>query len=309
LDLFLPTPDEADPSPLLASLRADPRGRTLADLCVDGDRPSVETIAEVWRLAGAGLITSSTFETVRRRILGHFKDVVPRPAQSPNRRRGFARNIAHEGTFRALPEPAPGTPMDRALLETDRCRLLFSRYGVLFRDLLERELPLLRWPRVLQALRMMELSGEIVAGHFFADIPGLQFATPKALTQLEETDPAPPVLAMNACDPASPCGLGLPAFAHFPKRLPSNTLVLKGAELLLVLSRGGKDVRAHIPPDHPDLPLALGVFRQFLDRQFHPEPAIAVETINGEKAPSSPYAPALRAFGFRPDYLSLTLGR
>ena len=309
LDLLVSAPAETDPSPLLASLRADPRGRTLADLCVDGHRPSAETIAEVWRLAGEGLITSTTFETVRRRILGNFKDEAPRPAQASNRRRGFARSTSHEGAFRALPEPAQGTPMDRALLETDRCRLLFSRYGILFRDLLERELPLLRWPRVLQSLRMMELSGEIVAGHFFADIPGLQFATPKALVRLGENDPPSTVVAMNACDPASPCGLGLPAFTHFPKRLPSNTLVIKGVDLLLVLSRGGRDLRAHIPPDHPSLPEALRVFRLFLDRQFHPGPAITVETINGEKAPSSPYAPVLRAFGFRPDYLSLTLSR
>ena len=60
----------------------------------------------------------------------------------------------------------------------DRIRQVLQRYGVVFRELLEAELPRLRWSRLFRSLRLMEFSGEVVAGRFFDGIPGLQFASP-----------------------------------------------------------------------------------------------------------------------------------
>ncbi len=47
-------------------------------------------------------------------------------------------------------------------LRRDRVRALLRRYGVLFRELLERELPPLRWGELFRTLRLMELSGRFL---------------------------------------------------------------------------------------------------------------------------------------------------
>jgi ATP-dependent Lhr-like helicase len=64
---------------------------------------------------------------------------------------------------------------------------LLARYGVLFRELATLESPALRWSEVFRALRIMELSGEIVAGHFFEGLSGPQFLTPAALRLLRQS--------------------------------------------------------------------------------------------------------------------------
>ena len=43
----------------------------------------------------------------------------------------------------------------------DRARMLLDRYGIVFRELLQREAPGFRWADVFRPLRLMELSGEV----------------------------------------------------------------------------------------------------------------------------------------------------
>ena len=62
-------------------------------------------------------------------------------------------------------------------------RLLLDRYGILFRELLQRELPAFRWSSVFRSLRIMELSGEILAGYFFHGIPG-----PHSLSRIRRSE-------------------------------------------------------------------------------------------------------------------------
>lgn len=309
LDLFLPTTNEALPPDhdLLQTLAADPRGLSLADLAKQ--KPSQGDIGQVlWQLAFLGRITTNSFEPVRRQLRGNRARESSAPI-SLRGRPGRIRSLSHPPAdlFRNLPEVPLLDPLETALLEMDRARMVLSRYGVVFRELLERELPALRWSHLFRALRRMELSGEIQAGHFFADIQGLQFATPHALAQLWEQPLTNLLVTMNACDPASPCGLGLNAFSHFPRRISSNWIVIRGTELLLVLQRGGKDVQLYLPLDHPDLPQAMGIFSLLVRRLFHPISVLRVETINGEAAALSSYTDYFRKFGFHADYRSLEL--
>ena len=72
-------------------------------------------------------------------------------------------------------------------LETakDRVRILLDRYGVISREIANREGGVFRWAALFRALRIMELSGEIVSGLFFNGLSGPQFAAPAAVRQLE----------------------------------------------------------------------------------------------------------------------------
>jgi len=186
--------------------------------------------------------------------------------------------------------------------------MVLTRYGVVFRELLEHELPNLRWAKLFRALRLLELSGEIISGHFFEGVPGIQFATHEAIRRLVEPLPSERIYFVNACDPASVCGLGLGALsAQLPRRVSSNWMVFRGSQLVLVLQKDGKELTVLAGPGDAVLEPALTIYRFFLGREFSPISCVAVETVNGVAANASPFAPALRTVGFGHDYRGMSL--
>ena len=65
-------------------------------------------------------------------------------------------------------------------------RTLLSRYGVVFRKLLERESGLPSWRELLYLYRRLEARGEIRGGRFVQGFSGEQFALPEAVSLLRE---------------------------------------------------------------------------------------------------------------------------
>ena len=179
-------------------------------------------------------------------------------------------------------------------LNRGRVRQVLQRYGILFRELLARELPALRWSSLFRTLRIMELSGEVLAGYFFQDIPGLQFISPAGLRRLRKGLPADSIYWMGALDPASPCGLALEALkGRLPPRRAGTHLVYHGVDPVVVSKRRGRDLQIDVDPDHPFLRDYLGFLKVLLTRQFDPMHGIAVESINYQPAADSPYAATL----------------
>ncbi len=101
--------------------------------------------------------------------------------------------------------------------------------GSSFAGFLQRELPQLKWASLFRALRMLELGGEVVAGHFVTGVVGLQFASHQTIRRLREGLGEDRIWWVNAVDPASPCALGLelPTWP-LPRRVPGNHLVFHG---------------------------------------------------------------------------------
>ncbi|MFH1177379.1 MAG: ATP-dependent helicase, partial [Acidobacteriota bacterium] len=212
--------------------------------------------------------------------------------------------------YRLPPVEAPADAVEQEERNRDRARLLLDRYGVLFRELLERELPALQWPRLFRSLRIMELSGEVVAGQFFTGIAGLQFASHAALRRLEQGLAEDRVFWLNAADPASPCGLGLPALAGLPHRVPGNHFVYCGARLVVTSERRGRRLTIAVGADHPDLARYLSFLKVALTRQERPVKGIVVEEINGDAAAESAFRAVLAdLFHVVRDGRSLRLGR
>jgi hypothetical protein len=165
------------------------------------------------------------------------------------------------------PEPAED-PLAREELNKERVRLLLDRYGILFRELLTRELPMLRWPALFRALRLMELSGEVLCGHFFEGIEGLQFISPPALESLAATLPADAVFWLSGIDPASLCGLGLASLrGSLPRRLPGVHLVYHGTHPVLFSHSLGARLDILVPADHPRLRDYFGFLDHLLTRR------------------------------------------
>ena len=204
------------------------------------------------------------------------------------------------GNWRAITPPeSTEDPVEEEELNKDRVRQLFSRYGILFRELLQREHPQLQWRSVFRTLRLMEFSGEVLAGPFFDGIAGLQFMSHEAFALLNKGLDRDRIFWLNACDPASLCGTGIEGLRQdLPTRLPSNFLVYHGENIALVIQKNGKSLDFRIEPGHVRMPETLNIFKTFLERDFNPRKRVTVETINNEPALNSPYQGDLIKFGF-----------
>ncbi|HNU01119.1 MAG TPA: DEAD/DEAH box helicase [Acidobacteriota bacterium] len=306
----------AEPAPAqLAAFFRGNRGRfRLDDLIAETGLSSEAVTRGLWQLAWAGVLTNDAFAAVRRGLEHRFEAESVAALAGRGRRTGLARwrtSRPWTGQWRSLPASAEAADaLERLERAKERVRLLLQRYGVVFRELLAGERPELRWGAVFPALRLMELSGEVVAGRFFDGVPGIQFAAPAAARALAEPLPADAVYWLSAADPASPCGLGLPGLPPaLPARLPSSHVVCRGADVVLVSRRMGEALAIAVPPDDPVLPRALAMFPAWTQRAVRPPARVRVAEINGEPAAASPYAEALRAAGFRRDGRELLLER
>lgn len=307
-DLALVHAAKANPADDLRDLLPDQHARyNLQALAMKNPSRLQDLVGRLWEGVWHGVISNDSVAALRRGITNGFQPPKLSEAEGRGGRRsagrgGYARwagAAPFAGNWYRLPAPPPAEDaMEEEERAKDRVRLLLARYGLLFRELLQWELPAMQWPGLFRALRLMELSGEILCGCFFHGIPGLQFIAPPAFRTLQRSLPAETIWWLNACDPASCCGLQLDAFrGQYPRRLPANYLVFCGQQLVLTLQRTGKELTFLTPTDDPCLPDYLAPLHHLLTRRFQPVLHLTVETINGDPASDSPYLPAL-ATGF-----------
>lgn len=160
----------------------------------------------LWELTTAGLVTADGFENLRslldpKRRRGEGRGRRQRPRHAPGR-----WTLQAEALRGA--EPVEGAPAALAL-----ARQLLARWGIVFRDLLRRELFASRWREVLAELRRMEARGEIRGGRFADAFRGEQFALPEAvdlLRSVRRSQPTGEELAVCAADPLNLTGVVLP---------------------------------------------------------------------------------------------------
>ena len=99
-----------------------------------------------------------------------------------------------------------------ALAESWAEQLLF-RYGVVFRDMAQRESMTVPWRDVLRALRRMEARGVIRGGRFVAGFYGEQYARPEAvesLRRVRRVARADEQVHVSAVDPLNLAGILTP---------------------------------------------------------------------------------------------------
>jgi len=287
---------------------------SLDELARFGGGDSAALARLLWRAAWAGAATADSFAPVRRGLAGGFEPETPAPRSVRSRRGRFHRWRAtrpFQGAWYRLPEvEPPEDPLAADELGRDRARLLLDRHGVVFRTLVERELPGLGWRTAFRSLRLLELAGEAVAGRFFDGVGGLQFASHDAVRSLGAPLPADRVWWIAATDPASPCGLGVEGLDGLPRRVAGAHLVFHGRTLVLVSGRRGARLEIRVPADHPRMADYLAPLRSMVGRGERPVATVEVETVNGEPAPSSAYRAALEAaFHVTRTPTTLRLGR
>ena len=236
-----------------------------------------------WDTVWQGAVTADSLAPLRAGLRRDFR--LDAPASRSPRRRARAVAQGWPGHWRLTDAFRPANdPLEQLEDDKDRVRGLAERYGFLNREIVNREA---RWGRLFKAVRVMELAGELIAGHFFKGLSGPQFITPRAFHRLGNHH-SPQSFWMNAIDPAAPCGLSVD-WPELPRRLPGNYLSFIDGELALVIENNGARLTFHLPPDHPDIDVVVAPL-QYLARNRR---RIAVDTINGSNAKRSPYLDCL----------------
>ena len=302
LDLLPGGEDPPEPDP--ASLFPDPQARyDLTTLMENSGLGPARIVRRLWQGVWAGRVSNTSFAALRQGIENRF--LPPKLEAAPFPRRGarprlrrFKAGLPLAGDWHLVPNTAPaGDPLEEDERARERARILLERYGVVFRELLKKEAPGFNWREVFRSLRLMELSGEVMAGYFFEGVPGPQFVLPQILPQLNRIKrDGGAIFWLAASDPASACGLGLEGLRGIlPRRAAGTHLAFRGAELVLVSLRRGKELRILAPPDDPDLSGILAPVRHLVSRRVNPVRGLRLEIINGRPAARSPYLEALKA--------------
>jgi len=188
---------------VLAQLRAS--GASFTDeLAGRVRRMRIEVEEALCELVSAGLVTGDGFAGLRSLL--HSEK---RRRLRPGRQRPLRAPIG-TGRWALLDAPPPPAPDD--LLEA-RARQYVRRYGIVFRDLLQREPGAPAWRDLLRVYRRLEMRGELRGGRIVAGFVGEQFAAPEALDAIRAVRrdaPGSHVIRVSACDPLNLTGIITP---------------------------------------------------------------------------------------------------
>jgi ATP-dependent Lhr-like helicase len=150
---------------------------------------------------------------------------------------------------------------------------LLRRWGIVFRDLLEREPGAPSWFDLLQVLRRLEARGEIRGGRFITGVGGEQFAvgdTVRQLRQLRDEGPRQELVVLTAADPLNLVGIITP-HDRVPATASNRVVLLDGVPVVSVVGREIRWMGAPHPLVEEWLRTAAGT--GVLDLMVEEEPA------------------------------------
>jgi ATP-dependent Lhr-like helicase len=167
-------------------------------------RLRIEVEEALCELVTAGLVTGDGFAGLRSLLHGEKRrrarpgrPIAPRPSPGTGR------------WARLLP---PATPAADDIVEA-KARQYVKRYGVVFRDLLQREPDVPAWRDLLRVYRRLEMRGDLRGGRIVGGFVGEQFAAPEALDALRairREEPSGQTVRLSACDPLNLVGIITP---------------------------------------------------------------------------------------------------
>ena len=180
-----------------------------------------QTQHALWELATAGLASADGFDQLRGMM-----DPRRKSAASTDSKRAARTTAGRWSLLCDESEPAPisrPTAAERQAAGIARARqadaahesaarMLLKRYGILFRDVLERESNAPKWRDLLNILRRLEARGEIRGGRFLSGFGGEQFALPDAVESLRLSRRVESTheIAVAAADPMNLAGIVVP---------------------------------------------------------------------------------------------------
>jgi len=203
----------------------------------------------LWELVAAGLVTADGFDNLRALMDPHRRraegrERMRRPRHSTGRW-SLLRRTEEGGGSRGVADHV--------------ARQLLRRYGVVFRDLLAREVLVQSWRDLLVVYRQLELKGEVRGGRFVSGFVGEQFALPEAVEALRAIrknsgSAGGTEIKLSACDPLNLAGVILPG-PRVPA-VPSTFMIFRdGLPIRTVTGRREDPDRQQIAPLSRGLPV------------------------------------------------------
>jgi len=208
-------------------------------------------------LVAWGLVNSDQYQGLRAMI-------TPQKTRQRSRRRPALQAPLAAGGRWSLIRP-PIRSEDESQRVEYIARTLLTRYGVVFRKLLERENGLPPWRDLLYAFRRLEARGEIRGGRFVQGFAGEHFALAEAVSLMREArnrQDADQLIAISSADPLNLTGIITPG-----KRItaqPGHRILYRDGKPIAVSQGGEITIDAAVPDsEHWQI-------RNLLTRKQHP---------------------------------------
>jgi ATP-dependent helicase Lhr and Lhr-like helicase len=187
--------------------------------------PAEQVNRALWELVAAGLVTADGFDSLRVLIDPRRKAIFQGGLKRP-------RNTVGRWSLlnpAAGVSESVGAQAERREAELESaCWMLLRRYGVVFRDVLERETTIPRWRELQGMFRRLEARGSVRGGRFLSGFGGEQFAMPEAVGSLRETrlNALEEAITVAAADPLNLAGVVIPG--ERPPAVPGKTVTFVG---------------------------------------------------------------------------------
>jgi ATP-dependent helicase Lhr and Lhr-like helicase len=216
------------------------------ELIAPSGRSRSEVEDALWELCAAGRVTGDGFAGLRALIDKHR---AREGSWQVGRMRGGSSAGAHTATGRwaLLRAPVAGVASAEEALEAC-ARQYLRRYGVVFRDLLAREVHAPPWRDLVRVYRRLEMRGEIRGGRLVASFVGEQFALPEALDALRalrSEAKTGAVVRVSACDPLNLVGVLTPG-ARVPAHLGNQVAYRDGVPVTAEGAAEGPALSEHV---------------------------------------------------------------
>jgi ATP-dependent Lhr-like helicase len=225
--------------------------------------PDAEVGRALWELVAAGLVTADGFDSLRVLVDPRRKSQFANPARakSTTRPRNLAGRWCLLGTHhtQASTHESPGQAAERREAQIESaCWMLLRRYGVIFRDVLERETNAPRWRDLLGMLRRLEARGEVRGGRFLSGFGGEQFALPDAVESLRamrHAQDGEPAVTVAAADPLNLVSIVVPG--ERVAAVPGKTVTFRNGSALPFTEEVLQSDQKTIPDRLPNASLRL----------------------------------------------------
>lgn len=212
-----------------------------------------QTQQALWELATAGLAAADGFDQLRACMDPRRKSNTSTEAKRPTRSSAGRWSLLCE-ELHAVPTAIEQARRTDAALESF-AKMLLSRYGVLFRDLLTRESNAPKWRDLLNILRRLEARGEIRGGRFLSGFGGEQYALPEAVESLRAAciRECQAIIPVAAADPINLIGIVIPG-ERVPA-VPGKQVLYRNGNLHAEDTGDVTIPTSKLPPDDPQRPI------------------------------------------------------
>ncbi|MGQ0634896.1 MAG: DEAD/DEAH box helicase [Planctomycetaceae bacterium] len=202
-------------------------------------------------LVAQGLATADGFAGLRALLTARARSTVPETSAKLARRRAPLSGAGRWALRLCSASDRGSTIEDRALNPSVQATIhdprfsaeswawqLLRRWGVVFRDLLEREPGAPRWFELLQVYRRLEARGEIRGGRFITGVAGEQFAvgeSVRALRRIRDAGPQHQLVVVSAADPLNLVGI-LTSHVRIASNASSRVAFVDGAPVAALVA-------------------------------------------------------------------------